>query len=181
MHSSASAFPSIPANASFEDSSVVHAHRTGINPVELDALAQAIGRLARDHSTVVPASMKGDMLELVQLGYVELTNTTCGTLSVDLVCAGALLSSYFWSVWIPRHLQRCALQMAVMPHLEPKVDVQHCTVIFRVPGPREATRQFLHDLGTHFPGDEAEIIVIQVGNALAGDTSRLQTGENVHA
>ncbi|AMB86052.1 putative protein CP11 [Pseudomonas agarici] len=167
MHGSASTFPLIPAGSSFEDSAVVHAHRAGINPVELDALAQAIGRLARDQSTVVPASMQDDLLEFARLGYVELTTTSCGTLSVDLVCASALLSSYFWSVWIPRYLRSCALQVAVMPHLEPKVDVQHCTVIFRLPGPREATRQFLNDLGTHFPGDEVEIIAIQVGNALS--------------
>ncbi len=54
MHSSVELFPSIHAGAVFEASAVAHAHKSGINPVELDALAQAIGRLARDHTTVVP-------------------------------------------------------------------------------------------------------------------------------
>ncbi|MDE2035105.1 MAG: hypothetical protein KGI95_18740, partial [Pseudomonas sp.] len=73
MHSNASLFPSIHADAGFEASAVVHAHKTGINPVELDALAQAIGRLARDHSTVVPLSMRGDLLEFQKLGYIEVS------------------------------------------------------------------------------------------------------------
>lgn len=64
MHSSAELFPSIHAGAVFEASAVAHAHKSGINPVELDALAQAIGRLARDHSTVVPMSMREDLLSL---------------------------------------------------------------------------------------------------------------------
>jgi hypothetical protein len=167
MQSDAKLFPSIQASESFETSAVVHAHKSGINPVELDAIAQAIGRLARDHSTVVPMSMREDLLEFKKLGYVELIDTPSATITVELLCAGALLSSYFWSVWVPRHLQSCSLKVAVMSHLQHPAEVQHCSVVFRVPGSREATRQFLHDLGTKFPGDQAEIIAIQVGNALA--------------
>lgn len=96
MHSNAEFFPSIHASAGFEASAVVHAHKTGINPVELDAIAQAIGHLARDHSTVVSESMRGDLRE--NLGYIELVNTTSATVTVELLCASALLSSYFWSV-----------------------------------------------------------------------------------
>lgn len=167
MHSNAEFFPSIQASAGFETSAVVHAHKTGVNPVELDALAQAIGRLARDHSTVVSESMRGDLREFENLGYVELVNTTSATVTVELLCAGALLSSYFWSVWVPRHLLNCSLKVAVMSHLQHPAQVQHCSVVFRVPGSREATRQFLHELGTKFPGDQAEIIAIQAGNVLA--------------
>lgn len=167
MHSSAQLFPCIHAGAVFDDSAVVHAHKTGINPVELDAIAQAIGRLARDHSTVVPVSMREDLQEFEQLSYVALTETLSATITVELLCASALLSSYFWSVWVPRHLQSCSLKVAVMSHLQHPAQVQHCTVVFRVPGSREATRQFLHELGTKFPGDQAEIIAIQAGNAMA--------------
>lgn len=167
MHSSAVLFPSIHADAVFDASAVAHAHKSGINPVELDAIAQAIGRLARDHSTVAPMSMREDLLEFEKLGYVELTNTPSATITVELLCPGALLSSYFWSVWVPRYLQCCSLKVAVMTHLQHPDEVQHCSVVFRVPGAREATRQFLHDLGTKFPGDQAEIIAIQAGNVLA--------------
>ena len=167
MHSNDSLFPTIHASAGFEASAVVHAHKTGINPVELDALAQAIGRLTRDHSTVVTLSMRGDLLEFQKLGYIEVSETASSTLSVELLCAGALLSSYFWSVWVPRHLQSCSLKVAVMSHLQHPEPVQHCSVVFQVPGAREATRQFLHELGTKFPGDQAEIIAIQAGNVLA--------------
>lgn len=173
MHSNAEFFPSIQASAGFEASAVVHAHKTGINPVELDALAQAIGRLARDHSTVVSESMRGDLREFENLGYVELVNTASATVTVELRCAGALLSSYFWSVWVPRHLLNCSLKVAVMSHLQHPAQVQHCSVVFRVPGSREATRQFLHELGTKFPGDQAEIIAIQAGNVLADKDAAL--------
>jgi len=173
MHSNAEFFPSIQARAGFEASAVVHAHKTGVNPVELDALAQAIGRLARDHSTVVSESMRGDLREFESLGYVELVNTTSATVTAELRCAGALLSSYFWSVWVPRHLLNCSLKVAVMSQLQHPAQVQHCSVVFRVPGSREATRQFLHELGTKFPGDQAEIIAIQAGNVLADKDAAL--------
>ncbi|MCF4988761.1 hypothetical protein GIW56_02515 [Pseudomonas gessardii] len=173
MHSNTEFFPSIQARAGFEASAVVHAHKTGVNPVELDSLAQAIGRLARDHSTVVSESMRGDLREFENLGYIELVNTTSATVTVELLCASALLSSYFWSVWVPRHLLSCSLKVAVMSHLQHPAQVQHCSVVFRVPGSREATRQFLHELGTKFPGDQAEIIAIQAGNVLADKDAAL--------
>ena len=173
MHSNAEFFPSIQARAEFEASAVVHAHKNGVNPVELDNLAQAIGRLARDHSTVVSESMRGDLREFENLGYIELVNTTSATVTVELLCASALLSSYFWAVWVPRHLLSCSLKVAVMSHLQHPAQVQHCSVVFRVPGSREATRQFLHELGTKFPGDQAEIIAIQAGNVLADKDATL--------
>src|SRR3990167_7264341 len=104
VHSSAAHFPSIPASVPFDASAVAHAHRVGVNAFELDAIAQVISRLARDDNTVVQASMQADLTELQELGYVELSPTTSGTVSVNLLCPGALLSSYFWSVWVPRHL-----------------------------------------------------------------------------
>ena len=70
MHSSAAHFPSIPASVPFDASAVAHAHRVGVNAFELDAIAQVISRLARDDSTVVPASMQADLTELQELGYV---------------------------------------------------------------------------------------------------------------
>ena len=136
-----------------------------MNAFELDAIAQVISRLARDDSTVVPASMQADLTELQELGYVELSPTTSGTVSVNLLCPGALLSSYFWSVWVPRHLLDRALKVSVLPYLDAQSEVQHCTVVFRIPGPREATREFLTDLSTKFPGHEPEIIAIQVGKS----------------
>lgn len=162
----ASLFPSIPANAEFDDSALVQAHHNGINPVELDVLAQVIGRLVRDGSTVVPASMRNELLEFEQLGYISSDCINGVTLTVEMRCSGALLSSYFWAVWMPRHLQSCSLKVAVMSHLPHDTGDQHCSVVFRLPGSREATRQFLHELGSTFPGDQAEIIAIQVGNAL---------------
>lgn len=167
MPSNTAPFPAIHATAAFEESAVVHAHNTGINPVEMDALAQAIGRLARDHSTVVPASMQKELQEFEQLGYLALVNTTGATLTVELLCSGGLLSSYFWSVWVPRHLRDCSLQVVVMSHLPNSDEEQHCSVVFRVPGSREARRHFIHDLITRFTDEQAEIIAIQAGNALA--------------
>jgi len=166
MHGSAALFPSIPASVPFDASAVAHAHRVGVNVFELDAIAQVISRLARDDNTVVPASMEADLTELQELGYVELSPTTSGTVSVNLLCPGALLSSYFWSVWVPRHLLDRALKVSVLPYLDAHSEVQYCTVVFRIPGSREATREFLTDLGTKFPGHEPEIIAIQVGNGL---------------
>lgn len=167
MPSNAPPFPAIHATANFDESAVVHAHNTGINPVEMDALAQVIGRLARDHSTVVPVSMQKELQEFEQLGYLTLADTTGMTLTVELLCSGALLSSYFWSVWVPRHLHDCSLKVVVMSHLPYLDEEQHCSVVFRVPGSREARRHFLHDLITQFSGKHAEIIAIQAGNALA--------------
>ncbi|MDR9863462.1 MULTISPECIES: hypothetical protein [Pseudomonas] len=166
MRSNAALFPLIPASSPFVCSTVAHAHSQGVNAVELDALAQAISRLGRDHSTVVAASMKLDLQEFEDLGYITLTPTNSGTLSVELLCASALLSNYFWAVWIPRHLNTCSLKVAVMAHLETGAEVQHCTVVFRIPGPREATGEFLTELGAKFPDQQPEIIAIQVGNVL---------------
>lgn len=44
--------------------------------------------------------------------------------------------------------------------------VQHITVVFRIPGPREATAKFLTDLSIKFPDQQPEIVAIQVGNLL---------------
>ncbi len=49
---------------------------------------------------------------------------------------------------------------------EPEKDVQHFTVVFRVPGPREATGKFLTDLGARFSDQQPEIVAIQAGNVL---------------
>ena len=166
MHSNVSLFPSIHAGAGFEASAVVHAHKTGINPVELDALAQSIGRLARDHSTVVPLSMRGDLLSFRNSATSRYPKQQAQRLpsncSAQVRCSQATSGRF-----VPRHLQSCSLKVAVMSHLQHPEPVQHCSVVFRVPGAREATRQFLHELGTKFPGDQAEIIAIQAGNVLA--------------
>jgi len=47
-----------------------------------------------------------------------------------------------------------------------KNSVQHITVVFRIPGPREATAKFLTDLSIKFPDQQPEIVAIQVGNLL---------------
>lgn len=51
--------------------------------------------------------------------------------------------------------------------LRPEKGGQHCSVVFRVPGSQDAMRQFVHELGILFPGDQAEVIALRVGNALA--------------
>lgn len=174
MHSNvAAAFPTIPARAGFDQSAVAYAHRSGVNAVELDGLAQAISRLVRDHNTVVPLSMKDDLVEFEQLGYVELVPTGAGTLSVTLKCATALLSSYFWSVWVPRHLLSCAMKVSVVPHLKLQDTAQHCTVVFRIPGTREAAREFLSELATQYPGHAPEIVAIQAGHALSTEAGNV--------
>lgn len=171
MTNDAMPFPTIRADAAFEASALVHAHRSGVNATELDALAQSINRLARDHSTVVPASMEAVLAEFEQLGYVTLSPTPCRTLSVELLCPSALLSTYFWSIWVPRHLYANALKVAVIPLLDDRQEAQHCTVVFRIPGTREAAREFLADLTTQFPGLAPEIVAVQAGNALARQAS----------
>ncbi|OWI95978.1 putative protein CP11, partial [Pseudomonas aeruginosa] len=102
-------FPSIHASAAFTDSAVVHANHVGVNPIELDALSQVISRLSRDESTVAPSSMERELRELEELGYIEISTTQAGTLVVTTRAPGQLLSAYFWSVWIPRHLFSCSL------------------------------------------------------------------------
>lgn len=48
----------------------------------------------------------------------------------------------------------------------PEKDVQHFTVVFRIPGPREATGKFLTDLSARFSDQQPEIVAIQAGNVL---------------
>jgi hypothetical protein len=47
-----------------------------------------------------------------------------------------------------------------------EADAQHCTVVFRLPGSREALGYFLSELETKFPESEPEIVAVQSGNAL---------------
>lgn len=55
-------------------------------------------------------------------------------------------------------------------YIEPLVEIdaenQHCTVVFRIPGPREALGDFLTELCTKFPARQPEIIAFKAGNAL---------------
>lgn len=166
MRSSTTYFPKIHADAEFNQSALVHAHRVGVNAVELDLLSQAITRLVRDHSTIVPGAMCDNFAEMENLGYVRLTPTSSGTLEVALQCPGPLLSNYFWSVWVPRHLFECSMKVTVLPRLDEDAIAQYCTVAFRIPGDREAARFFLMDLGSKYPGHDPEIIAIQAGNQL---------------
>lgn len=53
-----------------------------------------------------------------------------------------------------------------MPSNAPDKSVQHITVVFRIPGPREATAKFLTDLSIKFPDQQPEIVAIQAGNLL---------------
>ncbi|MFG8820255.1 hypothetical protein ACEPW0_31610, partial [Pseudomonas aeruginosa] len=106
-------FPSIHASAAFTDSAVVHANQVGVNPIELDALSQVISRLSRDESTVAPSSMERELRELEELGYIEISTTQAGTLVVTTRAPGQLLSAYFWSVWIPRHMFSCSLKVSL--------------------------------------------------------------------
>lgn len=163
-------FPSIHASAAFTDSAVVHANHVGVNPIELDALSQVISRLSRDESTVAPSSM-GELRELEELGYIEISTTQAGTLVVTTRAPGQLLSAYFWSVWIPRHLFSCSLKVSLVPHLCCGTqDSQHLTAVFRIAGSKDAAREFLHQLANNYPGHEPELpelVAVQVGDALS--------------
>lgn len=163
-------FPSIHASAAFTDSAVVHANQVGVNPIELDALSQVISRLSRDESTVAPSSMERELRELEELGYIEISTTQAGTLVVTTRAPGQLLSAYFWSVWIPRHLFSCSLKVSLMSHLCCGTqDSQHLTAVFRIAGSKDATREFLHQLANNYPGHEPELpelVAVQVGDAL---------------
>ncbi|NNA96953.1 hypothetical protein [Pseudomonas gessardii] len=169
MQTDHGSFQTVPADAEFDMSAIAHAFRAGVNATELDALAQVINRLARDGSTVAPASLEADLKGIRELGYIALSSPINEKLTVTLLCPGALLSSYFWSVWIPRHLLDRSLKATVRPLLNPSTRTQHCTVVFRIPSGREIARQFLTDISAKFPGLEPEIIAIKMGNALGGE------------
>lgn len=166
MNSSALQLPRIPATAPFDQSALAYAHQLGVNAVELDAMALVISRLARDENTVAPKLLQEDLLSLQELGYVDIEPTNHDTLAVTRLGPAGLLSAYFWSVWVPRHLLDRSLKVAVLPHVPAQGDSQHCTVVFRVPGAREETRAFLGDLCSKYPGRAPEIVAIQVGNQL---------------
>lgn len=160
------AFPAIAAGAPFEDSALAHAHRAGLNAIELDAISQVITRLGRDHSTVAPAALQDELREFENLQYIEILETEAGTLELSLKAPSALLSNYFWSVWVPKYLFSCSLKVGVIPSLPGQGEVHHCTVVFRIPGAREAAREFLTELATRYPGESPEIVAVQAGDAL---------------
>lgn len=161
------AYPTIPAIASAEQSALAFAHKSGVNAVWLDAFGQAVSRLTQFRVTTVPVELNEALLELAELQYIELENSEGGTLTATLLGQPALLTNYFWSVWVPRHLLSCSLKVAVSPYLAcAQPEAHHCTVVFRIPGPREAAREFLTDLATQYPGCSPEIVAIQAGDAL---------------
>ncbi len=160
-------FPAIRAIAGAEQSVLAYAHRTGINAVWLDALSQAISRIAQFGQAVVSEELHEPLLDLARLQYIELEKIENGGVAASLLGQPALLTNYFWSVWVPRHLLSCSLKVAVTPHLaSPQDEAQHCTVVFRIPGPRETAREFLTELATQYPGCSPEIVAIQAGDAL---------------
>ncbi|MBI6854659.1 hypothetical protein YA0002_17940 [Pseudomonas cichorii] len=157
--------PRFHAQQDFQNSTFAYAHAHGINGIELDALAQAIQRLMKHSNTIITNNQAESLQTMAELGYIKLEPTTQGTQQVDLLCPSALLSSYFWSVWVPHHLQSRGYQVAVLPNLEPVGEVQHCTVVFRVIGTRESSSDFLVKLAEKFNDQqEAEIVHIQAGH-----------------
>lgn len=160
-------YPSIPAIANTDQSALAFAHQSGVNAVWLDALSQVVSRLTQFGETTVPVELNEALQELAQLQYVELESHDAGTVAATLLGQPALLTNYFWSVWVPRHLLSCGLKVAVTPHLTSSVDeAHHCTVVFRIPGSRDTAREFLTDLATQYPGCTPEIVAIQAGHAL---------------
>ncbi|KKK07971.1 hypothetical protein FYM84_11235 [Pseudomonas sp. CAH-1] len=160
-------YPLIPAIATTDQSALAFAHQSGVNAVWLEALSQVVSRLTQFGGTTVPVELNEALQELAQLQYVELESHDAGTLAATLLGQPAMLTNYFWSVWVPRHLLSCGLKVAVTPHLTSSVDeAHHCTVVFRIPGSREAAREFLTDLATQYPGCTPEIVAIQAGDAL---------------
>ncbi|ETK13599.1 MULTISPECIES: hypothetical protein [Pseudomonas] len=161
------AYPTIPAIASTEQSALAFAHQSGVNAVWLDALGQVVSRLTQFGETTVPVELNEVLHEIAQQQYIQLESSDAGTLTATLLGQPTLLTNYFWSVWVPRHLLSCGLKVAVTPHLPTTQDeAQHCTVVFRIPGPRETAREFLTVLATQYPGCSPEIVAIQAGDAL---------------
>lgn len=179
------AYPTIPAIASADQSALAYAHQSGLNAIWLDAVAQVIYRLTQHGQTVAPSELKVPMQDLARLGYLEVEFSDSGTLAVSLLGQPALLTNYFWSVWVPHHLLSNGLKVAVMPRLSSALeDAHHCTVVFRIPGSREAAREFLTDLATQYPGCTPEIVAIQAGDALRREGSHgeaLAVGEETNA
>lgn len=166
-------YPSIHASTSAEQSALAFSHRSGLNATSLNELSQVIYRLAQFGQTMVSPELSEPLQELVHLEYIEVESWAAGGLAVSLLAQPALLTNYFWSVWVPRHLLSAGLKVTVMPHLPPGQEGQgeenHCTVVFRIPGSREATREFLTDIATQYPGSTPEIVAIQAGNALRAE------------
>jgi len=161
-------YPSIPAIAGAEQSALAFAHQSGLNAIWLNALSQVVSQLIVFGQTVAPAELNDPLQELAHLQYIEVESCDSGTLAVSLLGSPAQLSSYFWSVWVPHHLLSSGFKVAVAPHLgSAECDAHHCTVVFRIPGSREAAREFLTELATQYPGSSPEIVAIQAGNALA--------------
>lgn len=160
-------YPSTPAIANTSQSALAFAHQSGVNAVWLDALGQVVSRLAQFRETTAPVELIEALREFAQLQYIELEVRDAGSLAATLLGQPALLTNYFWSIWVPRHLLSCGLKVAVIPHLaSPQDEAHHCTVVFRIPGPRETAREFLTELATQYPGYSPEIVAIQAGNAL---------------
>ncbi|MFJ5299249.1 hypothetical protein ACIQAL_22305 [Pseudomonas sp. NPDC088368] len=158
-------FPALHARSNPINTVFAHAQKRGIDADELDGLTQAIQRLVRHTTTIITRRQAGELSNLNDLGYVSFSPTAQGTVDVELLVPGALLNSYFWSMWVPHHLQSRGYQTTVMPQLRPNAEVQHCTVAFRITGTREATRHFLADLAERFSDlQEAEIVHLQAGN-----------------
>lgn len=160
-------YPSISAVASAEQSALAFAHQSGLNATWLDALSQVISRLSQFGQTVAPVELAEPLRELERMQYIEVETCTTSGVTVSLLGQPALLTNYFWSVWVPKHLLACGMKVAVAPHLHSaQDDAHHCTVVFRIPGSREAAREFLTDLASQYPGSNPEIVAIQAGHAL---------------
>lgn len=160
-------YPSIPAIAGTEHSALAFAHQSGLNPIWLDAVSQVITRLAQFGQTVASQELEAPLNELARLQYLEVEHCGSGLLAVTLLSQPAQLTSYFWSVWVPHHMLSSRLKVAVTPNLSmAEADTHYCTVVFRIPGSREAAREFLTRLATQYPGCSPEIVAIQAGNAL---------------
>lgn len=160
-------YPSISAVASAEQSALAFAHQSGLNATWLDALSQVISRLSQFGQTVAPVELAEPLRELERLQYIEIETITSNGITVSLLGQPALLTNYFWSIWVPKHLLASRLKVAITPHLDSaQGDAHHCTVVFRIPGSREVTREFLTDLATQYPGNSPEIVAIQAGNVL---------------
>lgn len=163
---SSSALPRFHAESGFQDSVFAYAHHRGVDVHDLDTTVLAVQRLLKHSSTVVTKRQAEAFTDMKGLGYIDLIPTEQDTYLIELKAPSGMLSSYFWSVWIPHYLQSRGYQVSVMPHLQPAAQVQHCTVVFRIPGPKESSRQFLSDLANKFTDmSEAEIIHLQAGNA----------------
>lgn len=159
--------PPYHASQPFPESVVAFAQRQGVLSVELDQMAQAISRLNRNDSTILPGGFAEDFRLMEQLGYVQIEQTVPSQIIVHRTSSAPLLLNYFWSVWVPAYYKSRPYLLSVAKGLNDGGEENFCTAVFRVPGDRSAVQTFVLDLATKFATeDTAQVVHLQAGDHL---------------